>query len=88
MLFKSSLLASELQSCRTFSSSVVAPRSIGASPATTPNRKTGDEFLRLASDCEAEAATLESTLPQIRISIRKHPVMARTIRQQPVQRSA
>jgi hypothetical protein len=54
----------------------------------TPNRKTGDEFLRLASDCEAEAATLESTLPQIRISIRKHLVMPRTIRQQPVQRSA
>ena len=55
----------------------------------TPNRKTADDFLRLADDCDQQAAALEQALPQVRISIRKHPVMPRTIRrQQPVLRSA
>jgi hypothetical protein len=48
----------------------------------TPNRKTSDEFLRLAGDCEREAEALEQTLPQAQLSIRKYPVAPRTIRRQ------
>jgi hypothetical protein len=55
----------------------------------TPNRDTADDFLRLAGICEAQAAALESALPQARISIRKHPIRPRTIRpHQRVLRSA
>ena len=55
----------------------------------TSNRKTAGEFLRLAGDCEEEAAALERELPQVRISIRKHPVTPQMIRRhQPVLRSA
>jgi hypothetical protein len=56
----------------------------------TANRKTADEFLRLAGDCEEQAAVLEQALPRERISIRKHPVAPRSIRRhnQPVLRSA
>jgi hypothetical protein len=56
---------------------------------STPNRKTATEFLRLAGDCEEHAAALEKMLPQVQISIRKHPIAPRkTRRQQPVLRSA
>lgn len=55
----------------------------------TPSRNTADDFLRLAGICEEQAVELERSLPQKRISIRKHPVAPRTIRRhQPVLRSA
>jgi hypothetical protein len=57
--------------------------------SNTSNQTTASEFLRLAGDCEEEAAGLERELPQVRISIRKHPMAPRTIRRhQPVLRSA
>jgi hypothetical protein len=55
----------------------------------TPNRNTADDFLRLAGSYEQQATMLESALPQVTISIRRHPVAPRSMRhQQPVLRPA
>jgi hypothetical protein len=52
----------------------------------TTNRNLVGEFLRLAVDCEEQAAAIEKVLPQERISIRRHP--ANLSRRQPYLRTA
>ena len=52
---------------------------------STLSQKTAADFMRLAADCEERAAVLESELPQLRISIRRHPIAPR---QQALRRSA